>query len=461
MKSIGGRSLFLCVLSLGCAEPELPANQVRTANGIVEGVPTGQPGVQAFLGIPYAAPPVGPLRWALPQPAASWEGVRPTNAFGDRCVQTLLPPDMLLFRSLQESEDCLSLSVWTAAAGSEDPALPVMVFIHGGGLFVGAGDEKRYDGAALASKGVVLVNLNHRLGALGFFAHPDLTAEATHHASGNYGLLDQIAALTWVRDNIREFGGDPGNVTIFGFSSGSVAVCALMASPLAAGLFHKAIGQSGACPLDLKTRSEAERVGTDLAARVGATSLAELRDVPAADLVETMYYLSPRAVIDGYVLTESPWDTYTSGAQRHVPLLAGWNSAEIGFGKWIEVHAATSGSPVYRYLFDHVVPTAEGDPPADSPGAAHGSEVEFVFHTLDSRALRWRDADRRVADLMTSYWTNFAKTGNPNGDGLPVWPAWGAGHLVMRLKDDPTVEPEADRDQYELFDRTGTQRPAR
>ncbi|MGD8277872.1 MAG: carboxylesterase family protein [Gemmatimonadota bacterium] len=511
----------ISVVLSSCAAPDsLPEGQVRTATGIVEGIATAQPGVMAFLGIPYATPPVGPLRWAPPEPAASWEGVRPATAFGDRCVQTNPFPDML-FQSGKESEDCLSLSIWTTAAGSEDAALPVMVWIHGGGFFSGAGDEKRHDGAVLASKGVVLVHLNYRLGVLGFLAHPELTAESEHHASGNYGLLDQIAALEWVRDNIRAFGGDPGNVTIFGESAGSFSVSALMASPLSAGLFQKAIGESGAYlgnrSLAAVALANAEEAGSAFAGRVGASALADLRAVAAPDLIAAVRAartgFSP--IIDGYVLVEDPWDTYAKGAQHHVPLLAGWNSAEsklppttvaafleqlrrafpddddyaaaravfpandarearlsaialasdnfIGYNtwKWIELHAATGGSPVYRYLFDQVIPTADGDPPADDPGAAHASDIEYVFNTLDSKPLAWRDSDRLVADMMASYWTNFAKTGDPNGDGLPEWPVWGPDHRLMRLNADAAAEIEAHRDRYEFLDRIATRRRAR
>ena len=288
VRSIRRLGLAVWFIASGCAQQqELPANQVRTASGIVEGTLTAQPEVLAFLGIPYAAAPVGDLRWARPRPAAAWEGVRTADQFGDRCVQTNPFPDML-FQSVRESEDCLSLSVWTTAAGSPDATLPVMVWIHGGGFFSGAGDEQRHDGAVLASKGVVLAAINYRLGVLGFMAHPELTAESTGGSSGNYGLLDQIAALGWVRDNIAAFGGDAGNVTIFGESAGSFSVSALMASPLAAGLFHKAIGQSGAYTgpnvLTPLTLADAERRGIELASSVGVEGIAGLRALPPADL---------------------------------------------------------------------------------------------------------------------------------------------------------------------------------
>jgi para-nitrobenzyl esterase len=491
------------------------ADEVRITTGVVEGTTGTVPGVRVFRGIPYAAPPVRALRWAPPQPPASWTGVRKADSFGSRCIQTNPFPDMI-FRSRGESEDCLSLSVWTPATAATD-RLPVMVWIHGGGFFAGAHDEGRHEGSVLASKSVVLVEMNYRLGILGFMAHPELTKASPERASGNYGLLDQIAALRWVRDNVGSFGGDPGNVTIFGESAGSFSVSALMASPLARGLFHKAIGESGGyfsrSSLPLATLSQAEQLGIEAAASIGATSLADLRSRAPAELVKTVGRDLTRfaPIVDGHVLRADPYQVFSRGDQAPVPLLAGWNSAErklpattaaafraelqkqfpddaeaalkvlpagsdgeatrsaialssdtfIGYNtwKWIELHASTAKTPVYRYLFDHVVPTASGPPPANDPGAAHATEIEYVFHTLESRRLAWRDVDRRVADLMVGYWTNFAKTGNPNGPGLPHWPAAGSGtgpKQVLRITAEPAAEPERDRARYEFYDRVET-----
>jgi para-nitrobenzyl esterase len=511
-------ALLLSLISAGCAAaPDvLPADQVRVATGIVEGIDGGRPGVRAFLGIPYAASTAAAKRWTAPAPAAPWEGVRMADAFGSRCVQTTPFPDMV-FRSPNESEDCLSLSVWTPATTADD-RLPVMVWIHGGGFFSGASDEPRHEGSVLASKGIVLVEINYRLGVLGFLAHPDLTAESGRNASGNYGLLDQVAALEWVRDNITGFGGNPDNVTIFGESAGSFSVSALMASPLARGLFHRAIGESGgyfaATTLPLLPLAEAEARGAALAASVGAASIAELRGRPAADLVAAVGAESTRfaPILDGHFLPEHPRDVFMAGRHNDVPLIAGWNSAEIkvppvtraDFGaqvrgqypedaaavlaaypartdaeahrsaialasdnfigyntwKWIELHAATGQAPVFRYLFDQVVPSQTGAPAPDDPGAGHATEIEYVFHAFEARPLAWRDADRQVAELMTAYWTNFAKTGDPNGPGLPTWPAWGAGDArqVLRIKADAApgaaavAEPEEDRARYDLQD---------
>ncbi|HKE92004.1 MAG TPA: carboxylesterase/lipase family protein [Gemmatimonadales bacterium] len=481
---------------------------MRVAQGIVEGIDAAKPGVRAFLGIPYAAPPVGDKRWRAPEPPASWRGVRGAGKFGNRCIQTHPWPDML-FQSAAESEDCLTLSVWTPVKPGDH--LPVMVWIHGGGFFSGASDEQRHDGSALASKGVVLVAINYRLGVLGFLAHPGLTAESPQHASGNYGLLDQIAALRWVKANIAAFGGDPNNVTIFGESAGSLAVSALMVSPLARGLFHKAIGESGAFAggrgsLHL---ADAERRGAELASAMGVASLAQLRATPPAKIIDALGTDFGRfwPIVDGYVLPSDPESVYTAGKQNKVPLLAGWNSAEIklppttvaafeqqlatafpqdldsarveypasddrqarlsaialasdnfiahGTWKWIELHAATGGVPVYRYLFDQPMPGDSGPPPADDPGAAHAMDIEYVFETLDSRHLAWQDVDRKVADLTATLWTNFAKTGDPNGPGVPTWPRWNAPgeKRLMRINAHSAAEPERDRARQEFLDR--------
>ena len=504
-------ALVLPLLTVACASPDvLPANQVRTTSGIVEGADAKAPGVRMFLGIPYAASAAGERRWTPPEPALAWEGVRMATTFGDRCVQTNPFPDMV-FASPAESEDCLSLSIWTPATASSD-RLPVMVWIHGGGFFAGAADEGRHEGSTLASRGVVIVEPNYRLGAMGFLAHPELTAASPEKASGNYGLLDQAAALRWVRDNIDQFGGDPGNVTIFGESAGSLSVNALMASPLAAGLFHRAIGQSGGYfssqTLPLLSLVEAEKRGTALATTLRASSLADLRSRPAAEIVKGTgnepTNFAP--IIDGHFLAADIRDVFADGRQSPVPLLAGWNSAEIklppmtraqflarirtqfpddyaaalkvypagtdeeasrsavalasdvfmGYGtwKWIETHTATGKAQVFRYLFDQIVPTATGSPAPDDPGAGHATDIEYVFNAFESRKLAWRPEDREVAELMGSYWTNFAKTGNPNGSGLPNWPAWstGAARQVMRLNATSRAEEEQHRARYELHD---------
>ncbi|HXE80491.1 MAG TPA: carboxylesterase/lipase family protein [Vicinamibacterales bacterium] len=497
--------------------------EVRTTSGLVKGTTTEDGAVRIFKGIPYAAAPTGELRWAPPRPAPAWDGVRDATAIGPHCVQGPIFADIKF--SQPASEDCLNLNIWTPAKSASD-RLPVMVWIHGGGFQAGAGPEPRHDGEAFARQGVVLVTFNYRLGVFGFLAHPDLTRESPHGASGNYGLLDQIAALGWVRDNIAAFGGDPGNVTIFGESAGSFAVSALMASPLASGLFHKAIGESGAFftagsgTLAPRTLPQAEQQGVKFASAVGAASLAELRAKPADELLKAALEFQPRfsPVVDGYVLPEEPYATYTAGKQARVPLLAGWNADEIRmavtlapqkptvdsftaqtrerFGahadamlkaypasndaealesaaalasdmfigystwKWIEVHAATSGQPVYRYSFDRKIPVAPDTKingvPATSKdiGARHAGEIEYVFGTLDSIPnVPWEDVDRRLSEAMTTYWANFARTGDPNGEGLPEWPRFDGGRRqVLHLDEVIRSAPETHRVRYETID---------
>ena len=492
------------------------ADTIRTDAGAVQGITTADGTIRVYKGIPYAAPPVGDLRWKPPQPVTSWSDTRPALEFAPRCAQGHIYDDMV-FRDKGGSEDCLYLNVWTPAASPEG-RLPVMVWIHGGGFIAGASSEPRQDGENLARKGVVVVTLNYRLGVFGFLAHPDLTRESEHKASGNYGLLDQVAALDWVHRNIAAFGGDPGNVTIFGESAGSLSVSALMASPLTRGLFQKAIGESGAffgSTLPAKPLEPAEQTGVDFAKSMGADSIAALRAKSTEEVLQASLKPHPfrfSADLDGYFLPEAVSAIYASGKQAHVPLLAGWNADEgsyhqilekdpptpenfakhvhalygdkadallilyrgatedevkragsdlagarfIAFGtwKWIDMHTATGGSPVYRYEFDQAPPMAAGDK-GESRGAYHSAEIEFVFGALPSKNLPWSPDDMKLSDLMGNYWCNFAKTGNPNGPGLPEWPVYNADgrYEVMHLVDGNSVAaPDAHRAQYEFLD---------
>jgi para-nitrobenzyl esterase len=388
------------------------ADRVQTANGAIEGTGPQSSGVREFKGIPFAEPPVGDLRWAPPQPAKDWTGVRQANQFGPRCMQQSLFGDMG-FRSNGMSEDCLYLNVWTPAK-SDGEKLPVMVYFFGGGFQAGDGSEPRYDGESIASKGIIAITVNYRLGVFGFLAHPDLTKSSSHHASGNYALLDQNAALLWVKKNIAAFGGDPGRVTIAGESAGSIAVSAQMASPLSKDLIAGAIGESGSilatlAPVPL---TKAEEDGVKFATALGAANLAALRAMTTTQIFEAAAKPgTPRfsITIDGYFFVESPVTTFAAGKQAHVPLLAGWNSEEqngrsvlgrepatpknlaeavnrlysghgeevmkeyaassddaasqvatdlasdrfIAFGtwKWIDLAAKTGGRPVYRYYY--------------------------------------------------------------------------------------------------------------
>ncbi len=487
--------------------------QAETKNGLVEGVVSADGLVHAFKGIPYAAPPIGNLRWQPPQPAAPWAGVRPTHNFPPRAMQVQVWDDMFFYDD-GPSEDCLYLNVWTAAKPAPKP-LPVMVWIHGGGFRAGSTSEPRQNGENLAKKGVVVVSMTYRMGVFGFYAHPELSAESPHGASGNYGLMDMVASLEWVRDNIAAFGGDPHNVTIFGESAGSFAVSLLMASPTAEGLFHKAIGESGAALGRVTpSREKAEAAGVAFAqSTYGSTALVDLRAVPAKALLvasEQAGRFGPN--VDGWFLPDQPAAIYAAGRQSEVPLLAGWNLDEggpgaifgrseptlanylaavqvkfgdaadaflaaysasndaearraasdfggdsfIGYGtwKWIEAHARSGEAPVYRYLFDHPLPLALDAKVNDQPRAAHSWEIEYVFGVLDSKALPWRPEDYQVSELMMNYWTNFAKRSDPNGPGLREWPAYqSVGSPVMHLSPAPTVTSDDHRVRYEFMDR--------
>jgi para-nitrobenzyl esterase len=307
--------------------------QVTTVNGTVEGVTDS--GLHVFMGIPFAQPPVGNLRWREPQPVKNWSGIYKADHFRAKAMQKNVFGDMV-FRADGTSEDCLYLNVWTPAKQTK-AKLPVLVYFYGGGYVAGDGSEYRYDGASLARKGIVTVTVNYRLGIFGFFAHPELTAESPNHASGNYGLLDQNAALRWVKDNIAAFGGDPAHVTIAGESAGSISVCAQMASPLSKNLIAGAIGESGGminptlAPIPL---SEGEQNGVAFGKKVKANSLAALRAMGAEALLDSASKpgaFRTSAVVDDYFLPKTPSEIYAAGEQAHVPLLAGWNSTEVPY----------------------------------------------------------------------------------------------------------------------------------
>ena len=522
MMRFEGRRAAWALLLLAAAANGALADPVRTKAGLVEGFADASGSVRTFRGLPFAAPPLGERRWKEPQAVAPWDGVRKAAEFGPRCLQGPLFDDMV-FRD-QPSEDCLYLNVWTPAKSSSEK-LPVMVWIYGGGFQAGSASEPRQDGERLAGKGVVVVGINYRLGAFGFFAHPALSAESGRGASGNYGLLDQVAALRWVRENAAAFGGDPQNVTIFGESAGSFAVSALLASPLARGLVTRAIGESGAYlgrhALEPRSLAASEEQGTKLATSLGAATLAELRSKPAAEILQAALKAQPwfAPTIDTYVLPRDVNAIYAAGAQAHVPLLAGWNADEVRAGvvlakerptakgfaeqtrarfgpaadallkvypaatdaeavesaaalagdlflgyatwKWIDVHARTGGSPVYRYSFDRKIPVEPGTKvdgvpaTAEDIGARHAGEIEYVFGALDSlpRVL-WQDADRRLSDLMMTYWASFARGGDPNGPGRPAWPVYtGAPESqVMHLDATSAGRPDLLRSRYETLD---------
>ncbi|MEZ4699034.1 MAG: carboxylesterase family protein [Rhodothermales bacterium] len=517
------------------AQSNTPPLTVRTAQGLVEGV--SESGVRAFKGIPFAQPPVGDLRWREPQPAEGWDGVRKTDRFGPRCMQRPLFGDMN-FRSDDMSEDCLYLNVWTPAT-SPDDRLPVLVYFYGGGLFTGDGSEPRYDGERIAREGIVSLTANYRLNIFGFFAHPELTAESPNRASGNYGYLDQKAALEWVRDNIAAFGGDPDRVTIAGESAGSVSVSAMMMSPQTKDLIAGAIASSGSLmgTLAAEPRAEVEAKGEAFAAAQGAASLAALRAIPADQILEATATLNPAhftSSIDGYLIPESPAALYTRGEQARVPLLIGWNSQEMGWQallanreptvanytevvralygdhadavldvyrplsdadviqvatdlasdrfigfstwKWADLHSRT-GQPVYRYMYARPRPAmrpemgdavaglaggvvrgeaARANRPPPATGAVHSADIEYAMGNLSTnRVYDWQPEDFTVSAIFMAYYANFVKTGNPNGLGVPAWPALNAGGApqVMRIDAVTRAEPEMNAARYRVLDR--------
>ncbi|MGU3390862.1 carboxylesterase/lipase family protein [Sphingomonas sp. M1A8_2b] len=467
------------------------AQRARVAEGTLGGTrlatspAPASPPVDAYLGIPYATPPIGALRWQPPKPAGRWSGVRKADAFGPRCTQQPLFADMR-FRSPRIDEDCLTLNVWTPAGAKPGARLPVLFYIHGGGAIAGDGSELRYDGAAMARQGIVVVTINYRLGVFGFLATPEMAAESPAHAAGNYGLLDQAAALDWVRRNAAAFGGDPARITIAGESAGSMSVSVLMTSPLTRTRFARAIGESGGVlPPTFRPKPLATAVtqGEAFARAAGAPSLAALRAMPAADLLKAQgdAHASAEFIVDGLFLTEPPIDTYAAGRAARVPLLVGSNSQEgawtsilrdqpptvanyraaigkvfadpdalfalypaaadaevpaaatalasdafLGAStwKWFDLHRR-SRQPTYYYYFAHPRPPAL--PPLTNPdvapiGAVHSAEIEYALGNLDTNpAYAWTADDRRISAVFQGYFAGFIKTGDPNAAGLPRW----------------------------------------
>jgi para-nitrobenzyl esterase len=481
--------------------------QALTESGAISGL--HESGLSVYKGIPFAAPPVGDLRWRPPIPAATWTGTHKADAFAPACMQVgvSMPGET----PSAVSEDCLYLNIWTPANCPQEH-LPVIVWIYGGGYINGSSSMPLYWGDRLAHKGVIVVTLAYRLGPLGFLALPELTRESPHHSSGNYGLMDQIAALEWVHRNIAAFGGDPKYVTIAGQSSGSMSVSMLMASPRAKGLFQRAIGESGGLfePLQLGPQfllAHAERDGEKYAISLGAPSLKELRRLPASQLTGNAGGIV-HAVIETYVLPASPYETFTSGQQNDVPLLIGSNAdearamvdvshetaatfssdlersvgqlppalvaayphatdeeaqqAQLGLERdlrfgwdmwaWARLQAGTGRHPVFYYSFRQQPPFPAGSVYAGW-GASHFAELWYVFDHLDQSPWNWTTGDRKLAAEMSSYWVNFAKSGDPNGPGLPVWPVFNnTGSKVQYLADPITVGEVANITGLTAFD---------
>jgi len=484
------------------------APRVLTESGVLAGI--SDHGLRVYKGVTYAAAPVGDLRWRPPAPKAPWSGTRQAHSFAPACMQEGVsmpgekPPAI--------SEDCLYLNIWAPRASAPE-RLPVIVWIHGGGYRNGSAAMPLYWGDRLAGKGVIVVTIAYRLGPLGFLALPELTLESPQHSSGNYGLMDQIAALEWIKRNIAAFGGDPNRVTIAGQSSGAISVSLLMASPRAKGLFQRAIGESGGLfePLQLAPSyvlANAERDGAKYAASLGTPSLRALRLLPAAELLggdDAGGITHP--VIEPNVFPLAPADSFAAAKQNDVPLLIGSNAEEARaltdvthvqaatfeadverrFGRlppaltaayphatdaqapqarldlerdlrfgwdmwaWARLQAATGHEPVYYYSFRQQPPFPIGSV-YEGWGASHFAELWYVFDHLDQAPWPWSRGDRNLAAAMSSYWVNFARSGNPNGGGLPLWPAFTNTGEVQYLRDPITVGGVANIDSLRALD---------
>jgi para-nitrobenzyl esterase len=523
--------LFPTVIVLAAIQASFAADRVKIANGTLQSNATPKDGVRSFKGIPFAQPPVGDLRWREPQPLKNWSGIRNADEFGPRCMQRTAPGADYWFRSNGMSEDCLYLNVWTPAKSGREK-LPVLVYVFGGGFQNGDGSEPRYDGESMSRRGIVAVSINYRTNIFGFFVHPELAKESPHHAAGNYGLLDQVAALQWVQKNIAEFGGDPRRVTVAGESAGSISVSALMASPLSRGLMAGAIGESGSMTSSLPPQflADAEQNGAKFATAIGADTLAGLRAMKPEQIQEALAKAQGfrfNTALDGYFLPKPLTEIYAAGEQAKITLLAGSNTQEqparsvlgdgeptpenlanaikrfygekaddvlkaysatttddvyeaaahlasarfVGFStwKWSELQMKTSGKPVYRYLYARPRPAFLGTPGQPVPaggrggarqqtgprGASHSAEIQYAMGNLDlDKRYAWESADYQVSQTMQAYFVNFIKTGNPNGPGLPEWPAYRADNDYQRMRIDVQshAEPEAHRDRYLALD---------
>lgn len=500
-------ALTLAAMAISIATSAQDAVSVKTSYGILEGLDMS--GIKTFKGVPFAAPPTGDNRWREPQPLQPWQGIRECHDYAPDPMQEPIFGDMN-FGADSISEDCLYLNIWTPAITMNEK-LPVLIYFNGGGLVAGSGSEPRYAGMAMARRGMICVTANYREGIFGFFAHPELSKETAYKGSGNYGFLDQQAAVRWVHENISLFGGDPERITIAGESAGSMSVSALMASPLSRGLFAQAIGSSGSVIADKRVKSlaEAEKAGVDMMRRMGYKNVKEMRRVPAEVLMKQANVRNvPVYNIDNHFLTEQPLVTYAAGRQMRVPLLVGGNSLEMSpaayfgyitmsgreitmediaktasgmFGdntdemlslygitapddiykqpgidlcgdlflaystwRWGNIHNATSGQPVYRYLYSRERPKmmiegkvaglaggvkdkTEAEEVVENKipeihGAVHSADIEYAMGNLPTnRVYDWQPEDYMVSDIFMGYYANFVKTGNPNGIGLPQW----------------------------------------
>jgi para-nitrobenzyl esterase len=515
---------FTCVL---CAAASAAiSDPVRIDTGSISGTSGKDASVRVFKGIPFAAPPVGDLRWRAPQPVAKWEGVRAADQFGATCTAggggggrgqgkggaPKANPDQAKAKAAPPagrgpggppaSEDCLYLNVWTAAKSATE-RLPVIVWNYGGGFTGGSGSIPGYDGEALAKKGAVVVTYNYRLGMFGFFAHPELSAESGHNASGNYGMMDLAATLRWVQKNIAAFGGDPRRVTIDGESAGAILVSSMVGSPEGKGLFQRAMAQSGAWMglsiAKMRTREQAEAAGKTAA---GTHTIAELRAMSTQELSQNVRGVPAGIIVDGWMVPEDQSITFAKGKQIDVDILIGSNHDEGTFfgggnvnaeqaksraqqtygdlaAEFLQLYPAGSdaeasasglartrdevgwhmrtwadlqvkrGRKAYLYYFTHVPPGA-GD-----RGASHTAELPYMFNNPPANG-SWMEADQKLADMMSSYWVNFAATGDPNGKGLPVWQAYNAKNndaKAMVFGDTVQFGPQIDAPRLAFFDK--------
>ena len=499
MKNITFLIAAFLLFSIGIVAAQQPA-PVKVEQGLVQG--TFENGLSVYKGIPFAAPPVGNLRWKGPQAAAKWSGVKQTTKFAPGPMQDGTPPS-------GKSEDCLYLNVWSPAKSTKEK-VPVLVWIYGGGFGAGATSEWPYSGEKLAKKGVVLVSIAYRVGQLGFFSHPELSAENPNHASGNYGLLDMIAGLKWIKKNIAAFGGDPNKVTIFGESAGGIAVSMLCASPLAKGLFQGAISESGGSfgpsrqtqtfpGENMKRLKDAEKDGETYLKNAGASSVAELRKMDANKLPSRGFGGS-WPIVDGYVITDDQHKLYEAGKYNDVPILVGYNSDEgasfssartpeeyingvkARYGKfaddlikaypvgttsvpktardlardaafgwqtwsWARLQAKSGKSKVFYYYFDQ-----HSDNPVGY-GSPHGQEVAYVFQHLNPSNPQTTKSDMEISDAMSTYWTNFAKYGDPNSKGITNWPAFSnAKPVLMYFEQTPHTGPVPSAESLKVMD---------
>jgi para-nitrobenzyl esterase len=479
-KNISKYLLVVLIFLLCQSIARAAGDTIRVSQGLLAGINSSDGQIRIYKGVPYAAPPVGDLRWQEPQAPQHWKGIRMADHYANSAMQATgarNPWTAEFINDQPVSEDCLYLNIW-APKRQKGKKFAILVYIHGGGYTEGSGSTSITDGENLARKGIIVININYRLGIFGFFAHPELTSESVHHSSGNYGLMDQLAALKWIHENVSAFGGDPERVTVCGQSAGAGCVHDLVVSPLVKGMISGGIAESGS---DLVPRTpmltlpQAEKACSDFAASIGLHSLKQLRALPANQLLALTKKLPGvlRPIIDGWFLPQSVPAIYREGKQNDVPILTGINadegSAKSNYGKlsaeefkkqsqqlygdmynefeqlypaatdteaakaqiesardfglastylWAAAHIKTSRAHTYTYYFNHPIPW----PQFPQYGVFHSSEIPYVFSNLNRLNRPWEPADRQLSETMSSYWINFINSGNPNGANLPTWP---------------------------------------